>query len=149
MLVHGSKPASLFRRLRRWLTKRVIQEVPGDEPWKAVTLDHTNLVEVVIASVSFGGFRMQREGPLQTKCFRRWIEDLRLAQRAPAILRIGAQQTDHLFSVERFWKGSKVFFHPDRVAYQKALAAAQWCNGQVLRNPIRTRKRPPHCVRRR
>ncbi len=30
MLVHGSKPASLFRRLRRWLTKRVIQEVPGD-----------------------------------------------------------------------------------------------------------------------
>ncbi len=30
MLVHGSKPASLFRRLRRWVTNQVIQEVPGD-----------------------------------------------------------------------------------------------------------------------
>jgi len=30
MLVHGSKPASLFRRLRRWVTNQVIQEVSGD-----------------------------------------------------------------------------------------------------------------------
>jgi hypothetical protein len=30
MLVHGSNPASLFRRLRRWVTNQVIQEVPGD-----------------------------------------------------------------------------------------------------------------------
>lgn len=30
MLVHGSKPASFFRRLRRWVTNQVIQEIPGD-----------------------------------------------------------------------------------------------------------------------
>jgi hypothetical protein len=30
MLVQGSKRASLLRRLRRWVTYQVIQEVPGD-----------------------------------------------------------------------------------------------------------------------
>ena len=30
MLAHGSKPASLFRRLRRSVTNQVIQQVPGD-----------------------------------------------------------------------------------------------------------------------
>ncbi len=30
MLAHGSKPASLFRRLRRWVTNQMVQEVPGD-----------------------------------------------------------------------------------------------------------------------
>jgi hypothetical protein len=30
MLVHESKRASLFRRLRRWVTNQLIQEVPGD-----------------------------------------------------------------------------------------------------------------------
>jgi hypothetical protein len=30
MLVHGSKRASLSRRLRKWVTNQVIQEVPGD-----------------------------------------------------------------------------------------------------------------------
>ncbi|MGA7855576.1 MAG: hypothetical protein WCA15_19820 [Candidatus Acidiferrales bacterium] len=30
MLVHGSKPASFFRRLRRWVSNHAIQDVPGD-----------------------------------------------------------------------------------------------------------------------
>jgi hypothetical protein len=30
MLVHESKRANLFRRLRRWVTNQVIQQVPGD-----------------------------------------------------------------------------------------------------------------------
>jgi hypothetical protein len=30
MLMHEGKRASLFQRLRRWVTNQVIQEVPGD-----------------------------------------------------------------------------------------------------------------------
>lgn len=30
MLMHEGKRASLFPRLRRWVTNQVIQEVPGD-----------------------------------------------------------------------------------------------------------------------
>jgi len=30
MLVHERKRATLFRRLRQWVTNQVIQEVPGD-----------------------------------------------------------------------------------------------------------------------
>ena len=117
----------------------LISKAVLDEPWEAVTFDHTDLVEVVIASISFGGFRMQREGPLQTKLLVEEIKDLGLGQRTTAILQVHTQQADRLLS-RKVFEGKQIFFHPDWVAYQKALAAPQWCNGLVLRNPIRTRK---------